>query len=114
MLLLNSLISLVAADHDIDIYAELTRKSSTDFMLLQMGTFHAYYYLLRKQSVGGILTEFFQSKSLRCGQVWSFGMGLIWSGDHASLCALDLLASTCPSMKDLDLLKQLVSSFSLE
>ena len=74
---LNFLAFLVAADHDIDVYAELTRTSSVDFILLQMRTFHAFYCQLRRQSVGGRLIEFFHNKSLKCGQIWSSGMIMI-------------------------------------
>lgn len=88
-LVLNFLPSLVAANHDIDVYAELVKMSSGDFMLLQMRSFHAFCYRLRRQSVGGRLIGFFRNKSLRCGRNWSSGMDLMCIADLASLCGLD-------------------------
>lgn len=70
------------------VYAELMMMNSVDFILLQTVTSQVSYLPLRRQSIGGTLTEFSQYRSLRCGQTWFSGTDVMWNTGLASLFAL--------------------------
>jgi len=59
--------------------------SSTDFTQLLIMTFHASLPQSRRQYGGGRVTDFFQEKSWKCGQIWCSGMDLMFCTDLASL-----------------------------
>lgn len=70
------------------ICAESTKMSFGGFIQLLIMTFQASLPQSRRLSAGGKLTEFFQLKSWKYGQIWCFGMVLMWCTDLALLWGL--------------------------